>query len=84
MGKIPKNPFVGAHLEPAMMFVTPTLWKSGRPSKRIKMKMRKRKKSEDRAKRISTHRTKVSFDMAPLVMEAHQSLSLQDPLAVLR
>ena len=43
MGKMPKEPFVGAHLKPPIILLNPTFRKRGRPSARIKMKIRKEK-----------------------------------------
>lgn len=80
IGKIPNDPFVGAHLKPPMMFPTPTLRKRGSPSARMKIKMRKRKSKDERAKATRTHLTKCSFVKAFLIIGADQTLLFENLL----
>ena len=81
MGKIPNEPFVGAHLKPKIMFFSPILWKRGRPSMRIKIKMRKRNNNDERAKAMSTHFTKCSFVKAFLIICADETFLLENVLS---
>src|SRR5512137_2978998 len=73
MGKIPKKPFVGAHLKPPMILFNPTFRKRGRPSAKIKMKIRKRKRREESAKATRVHLTNRSFRMALSIIESYKS-----------
>ena len=77
IGKIPKEPFVGAHLKPKIIFFSPTLWKRGMHSERIKIKMRKRNRRDDRAKAVRIYLTKCYFVRAFLIMYAYETLHLK-------
>jgi hypothetical protein len=83
IGKIPNDPFVGAHLKPKMIFFRPILWKRGKPSARIKIKMRKRNSSDERAKAMRTHFTKCSFVKAFLIISTDEALLFQNILPCL-
>jgi len=71
MGNMPKDPFVGAHLKPNIIFFSPTLIKSGDPSIRINIKIRNRKSNEDNANIVSTVFTICSFIDVSLVIGTH-------------
>ena len=84
MGNMPKNPFVGAHLVPMTMFFTPTLKKRGTPSLRIKMKMMKRKRRDERANSRSTSLIAFSLLASLLFIDGNETLFFQYQLPVLR
>ena len=82
MGKMPKEPFVGAHLKPPMILLQPHFQKEGKTFRKIKMKIRKRKRREESAKATSIHLTNRSFRMALSIIETYKSFLFQDFLPV--
>src|SRR5664280_2401593 len=82
MGKMPKEPLVGAHLKPKMMLLKPAFRKRGKPSTRMKRKIRRRNRREENAKAVNTHLTKCSLLNRFLIIDAYQTFVFQDLLAV--
>ena len=81
IGKIPKEPFVGAHLKPKMIFFSPTLWKRGIPSARMNIKMRKRNRRDERANAMRIYFTRCSFVKAFLIICSYEALLFKDILS---
>jgi len=71
MGNIPNEPFVGAHLKPKMIFLRPTLRKSGRPSNKIKMKITNKNRREDNANIVKIVPTNCSFPNLFLIIDTY-------------